>query len=60
MIGEEGKIVAEEPKQAAERDWYGEPDLSIVPHWAAIAVTGVIYAPVIPMGYLPDLRRSKC
>ena len=47
--------MADESQQAVERDWYGEPNLSIVPYWAAIAVTGVIYVPVIPLGHLPDL-----
>jgi hypothetical protein len=45
----------DEPEESPELAWYRNPDLSIVPHWAAIAVTGVIYAPVIPLGHLPDL-----
>jgi Apea-like HEPN len=46
----------DESEQSPELDWYRNPDLSIVPHWAAIAVTGVIYVPVIPLGHLPDLH----
>jgi len=55
IIKKEGKMMADESEQAVEPDWYGEPNFTIVPHWAAIAVTGVIYVPVIPLGHLPDL-----
>ncbi len=48
--------MAGEPEELSLPEWFRDPDLTLVSNWAAIAVTGVIYAPVIPLGLGPDLH----